>query len=477
MRSLRLLALVAPVLFLPLACEDSSGSSSGVTFNPDAGGFEAGPSPMPEAGPLPEAGVDSSPPAPLGVTVTVTANALPKVNARVVLHDAAGLVIGEKVTDAAGKVTLPTAPSMVTVLITDGISSVTPVTFAGVADGDKLVVAAVPGVAVDPTIVGQYSVSFSAAGVAATADTFGVAAGAGCPPGSGAVGEPAILDLYASCLNAKNAVLSDATSDGSLVGFGFVKDLAKPAAPPPAAATNVGPLAFTAPGTTTLSATNVPPTSTNVSADLFAIANSGTFRMNYSSGLVEAGGQAFKTPTGFAEAYQTVVSFDEFNATSMSTRVFVRRESVPASNVLTAVDYTAALPRITDVPMTTPTAGRPQVVVTSAAALGSADGGVATFSWSNSLAEINGSWTVVFPPSTTTVKLPALPADAAMFVPTPNVSIDEVIFIEATQVPGYKELKLLPIQPSFGVDLVNTQKPLPVPGTVRVSRWTPGVPG
>jgi hypothetical protein len=477
MRSLRLLALVAPVLFLPLACEDSSGSSSGATFNPDAGGFETGPSPMPEAGPLPEAGVDSSPPAPLGVTVTVTDSALPKANARVILQDAAGLVIDEKATDATGKVTLPTAPSMVTVLLANGISSVSPVTFMGVADGDKLVVAAVPDVAVDPTIVGQYSVAFSNAGVAATANAFNVAAGAGCPGGSGAPGEPAIVDLYASCLNAKNAVLSDAMNGATLLGFGFAKDLAKPAAPPPAAATNVGPLAFTAPGSTTLSATNVPPAVNSVSSDLFAIANSGAFRMNYSSGAVASGGQVFKTPTGFAEAYQSLVVFDEFNATSMSSRIFVRREAVPASNTLTSVDFATALPRITDVPITLPTAGRPEVVVTSAAALGSADGGVATFSWSNSLAEINGGWTVVFPPSTTTIKLPALPADAGTFVPTSNVSIDEVIFLEATQVPGYKELKLLPIQPNLGLDIVNTQKPLPLPGTVRVSRWTPGAAG
>ena len=80
-------------------------------------------------------------------------------------------------------------------------------------------------------------------------------------------------------------------------------------------------------------------------------------------------------------------------------------------------------------------------------------------------------------PSTTTIRLPALPADATTFVPADNVSIDEVIFLEATQVPGFKELKRLPIQPNFGLDLVDTQKPLPLPGTVRVTRWTAGVPG
>lgn len=475
MRSLRLLALVAPVLFLPLACEDSSGSSSGATFNPDASTFEAGPSPVPEAGPLPEAGVDSSPPAPLGVTVTVTDNALPKAGARVILQDAAGLVTGEKATDATGKVTLATAPSMVTVLISSGISSVSPVTFMGVADGDKLVVAAVPDVAVDTTIVGQYAVSVSNAGVAASATSFGAIVGAGCP-GSPSPGSPAIVDLYAGCLGPKNAVLAAAMTDGALLGFGFVKDLAKPAAPPPAAPTNVGPITFAMPGTAKLSATNTPATGANVSSDLFALANGTLFRMDFSTGAVESGGRVFSTPVGFAEAYQSLVRFEEFNASSTSTRVSVRREAVPASNVLTSVDYAGALPRITSVPLTIPSAGRPQITVTSAAALGGSDGGVATFRWSNSLAEINGAWTVVFPPSTTSVGLPALPADAPTFVPTPDVLIDEVVFVEATQVPGYKELKLLPLKPNAGLDLADAQRPLPIAGTVRVSRWTPGLP-
>jgi|GEM_PF-2905839 len=476
MRSLRLLALVAPVFFLPLACEDSSGSSSGATFNPEAGGFEAGT--VPEAG-SPETGVDSSPPAPLGVTVTVTEDALPKSNVRVILQDAAGLVIGEQATDATGKVVVATAPSMVTVLTARGTgagATVAPVTFAGVVDGDRLVVAAVADVAVEPSIVGQYSVSFSTAGVAATANSFDVTAGAGCF-GSGAPGAPVLVGLYASCLAAKNAVLAEALSDGSFLGFGFAKDVAKPPAGPPPGVLAVGPLTFAAAGTTTLTASNVLGGLSNFSTDLFAIANSTAFRMNLSTGLIDEGPQTWKTPTGFAEAYQAVVSFDELNASSTSTRFFVRREAVPASNTLTNVDFATALPRITDAALTKPTAVRPEVAVTSAASLGTADGGVATFHWSNPLAETSGSWTIVFPPSTTTIKIPALPADAAAFTPASNVAIDEVLFIEATQVPGYKELKLLPIQPNFGIDLVNTQKPLPLPGTVRVSRWTPGVPG
>jgi hypothetical protein len=477
MRSLRLLALVAPVFLLPLACEDSSGSPSGAAFTPEAGaGFEAGT--VPEAG-VPETGVDAAPPAPLGVTVTVTDDALPKSGVRVILHDAAGLVIGQTVTDATGKVVVATAPSMVTVLISHGTgsgSSVSPVSFAGVVDGDNLVVAAVADVAVDPVVVGQYSVSFSNAGVAATANAFNVTAGAGCT-GSATASAPAVVDLYAGCLLATNAVLAYATDNSGLLGYGFAKGVAKPAAGPPPGVINVGPLAFAAPGSTALKTANAP-VNANANASLYAIANGAGFNVIYTTGTLFNNDLAFQTPTSFAEAYQSVVTFDEYNAESTSTRYFVRREAVPANHSPPAADYAAALPRITDAPLTKPTAERPQVAVTSAASLGSADGGVATFRWSNSAAETTGSWTIVFPPTTTTIKIPALPADAAGFVPESNVSIDDLIFIEATQVPGYKELKLLPIQPNFGIELgTGGSKPLPLPGTVRVSRWTPGVPG
>ncbi len=476
MRNLRFLALVTPVFLLPLACEDSSGSSSGGAFNPEAGpGFEAGTTP--EAGPLPEAGVDSSPPAPSGVTVTVTEGALPSNNVRVILQDAAGLVIGEKSTDATGKVTVATAPSMVTVLIAQGTgagSSVAPVTFVGVADGDKLFVRSVADVVVEPALFGQYSVSFTSGAANATANLFDVFAGAGCFNSGGSIAASVVVSLYPGCLGAKNAVLTEASLAGAILGFGYAKDLAKPA---PSGVLNVGPLTFAAPGTTTLNATNVPATLFSSTAELSAVANDVLFRMREATGTIDNGGRNWKTPTGFAEAYQTEVSFDEANASSLSTRLFLRREAVPASNILTGVDYASGLAKITDAALTKPTPARPEVALTSTAALTSADGGIATFHWNSPIAQTSGSWTVVFPPSTTTIKLPALPADATPFVPADNVSIDEVLFIEATQLPGYKELKLLPIQPNFGLDLVDTQKPLPLPGTVRVTRWTPGVPG
>lgn len=480
MRNLRLLALVAPVFLLPLACEDSNGSSSGATFNPEAGSFEAGPSP--EGGsPTPEAGQDATPPAPLGVTVTVLLDAAPKANVRVILQDATGAVTGEQTTDATGKVSLPTAPGMVTVLTANGTgggSSVAPVTFVGVADGDKLVVAGTSDVQVDPVVVGTYTALFNAGGAATNASFFNVYAGDGCNNSSAGATTSLSVNLFPSCLAAKNSLLANVTdNNGALLGFAFAKDLNKPPAGPPPGNIDVGPLTFAAPGSTKLAATNVPQT-VNTYGQLYAVGNGVLFEMTSSDGILEAaGGADYKTPTGFAEGYQATVSFNSYNAQSTSVRRIVRREAVPANNVLTNIDFTSALPAITDAPLTKPTPERPEVTLTSAGPLTASDGAVATLHWNDSIAETNGSWTFVLPPSTTGFKVPALPADAATFLPKSNVSCDEVIFFEATQLPGYKELKSIPVQPNFGPSLLDTRKALPLPGTVRVTQWFPGIPG
>jgi len=71
--------------------------------------------------------------------ITVTDGAVPKASVRVIAHDAAGLPIGEALTNASGQVKLDPAPSMITVLTTRTTGSfATPVTFVGVTEGDEL---------------------------------------------------------------------------------------------------------------------------------------------------------------------------------------------------------------------------------------------------------------------------------------------------------------------------------------------------
>ncbi|MEA2746564.1 MAG: hypothetical protein QOI41_707 [Myxococcales bacterium] len=469
MKNLRALALLAPVLFVPLACENSSSPSA--SFVPEAGpGFEAGPSP--EAGPVPDAGDDGpvTPPAPKGVTITVTEDGAVKADVRVLGHDATGTVNGDKKTDATGKVFFALAPSMVTVL-NGGKVNVAPVTYLGVADGDKLVVAIkTSALAPDQVPYAQITASFAADPISTKGNGFFVRVGGGCTGSASLVDVPVNVDLYPYCLGTKNALLTTVTNNGNLTEYGFAKDIAVTMG----AKVNVGPLAGAVPGATKVTASHLPSSQTTSRfAQLGAIANGAVFDVGNASGTLDTGDLTFPTATGFAEAYQPAVSISQFGNFS-STKAFVRREptTAPVSATLADFDFATALPFIQTGTVVTSTPARPDVTFTSEAPLTVADGGIATLGWFINSTDGNGTWTFVLPPSATGFTVPALPADASLFGPVGTVTLRDVTFVESNLLPGYSELKLLPIQPAVGVDFIDTSKPLPVAGTVKVTRFS-----
>ena len=266
-------------------------------------------------------------------------------------------------------------------------------------------------------------------------------------------------------------MIATASSSGFVQGFAFLKNVAKPAMN---ATANVALPVFVAPGKTTLTAANFPANAFG-QGRLFGVANGAAYPLPYQSGFLgEGGGIEVSTPIGFSEAYQARVSARSNALGALKTRAFVRREptTAPASATL-AFDFATALPGITNVTINDATPARPDVTLTSDAALTAADGAVAVLRWFIQAADTDGQWTFVVPPSTTTFKAPALPADAAAFAPTAGVEVDSLTFFEATQLPGYKELKALPVTPSFGVTLRDEALLLPATGTVRTSSWEP----
>lgn len=475
MRSLRLLALVAPALLLPAACEDPSGSSSGGAFNPEGGaGFEAG-SPA-EAGPAPDAGSDVVAPPIQGVTVTVLDRLAPKADARVITHDATGAVVADLKTDAAGKVVLAAAPGMVTVLTQFGIGSgrrLEALTYAGVSAGDNLVVDVTDPEQYVPTTAGSYAVSFGTP--FAGASDYIVRVGRNCTNNTMTPAVPLLVAVSADCLGNQNAVLAVASAGLGDLAFGFVKNAAKPAA---GGTVNVGPLAFTAKGTTTLKASNLAVGESGF-AELVAIANGTSFFTTNSGGSIDGAGVDFATPTGFADAYQSSATGQLYDVNGTHGRVFVRRAATtaPASETLPVFDFATALPGITKATLTAATVSRPDVTLDVAAPMTAADGAVAFVGWSVIEGEdqFYRRWAFILPPATTAFKVPALPADvdAAAFVPQANATVNEVLFVEASQIPSFKELKSLPVAPG-GLSLADASVPLPAAGTVRISRWTLG---
>lgn len=474
MRNLRLLLVLAPSILLPLACEDTPSSSSGGVFNPEAGpGFDGGAPATPEAGPLPDGALPDTFVPPLGVTVTVLDGVTPKKDVRVIFHDATGAVTAQLQTDAAGKVTSATAPSMVTVLSVGPDSSPEPITFLGVADGDNLRVVTPPD---RFAAAGSYDVSFTPGGLIANANSLVVSAGSGCSGYGNDPNAKVTVSLYSGCLAANNSVLTTATNGGTVLGFGFAKAVLAPVG---TATVAVGPLAFAAPGATTITATNVPADQAiSTYADLGAIASEQPAWLSWSTGTLGAGGVVYPTPTGYADAYQTVVHMQTYSNGAGKDSALVRREATaaPAAATLPNFDLSTALPFITDVTAARPTVERPDITLTSAtpAALAAADAGVVRLTWFVGALESSGSWTFVVPPSTTAFKVPALPADASAFVPsTDSFGVDGAVFFDSSQLPGYQAAKLLPIAPGTGLDVTETGRPLPAAGTLRVVRWDP----
>ncbi|MDB5215225.1 MAG: hypothetical protein JWO86_3152 [Myxococcaceae bacterium] len=471
MRQLRLLALLAPVLLLPVACENSSSSPS-APFTFEAGpGFEAGPSP--EAGPLEDAGIDAAdvfvPPAPTGVTVTVVQGLAPQADVRVISQDATGAVIGDQKTDATGKLLITTVPNMVTVLATRS-GAPTPVTFYAVAEGDNLVVR-IEQPLPEPSTVSSYSVTFTPPAVAPIPNANVVVNGS-CYGNTTDTASPVLIGLYANCALAANAILAEGSNiAGVRLGFAFKKSVPAPAAN---ATDNVLLGAWTAPGQTTLIASNRPAGTLSLSSDLYMIANGAAF-MATGGGALDDGGVNYATATGFSDAYQSFVRADGNFANANVETAFIRREAVPAAATLADFDFAAALPYITGAAIDTTTTARPSITLTSGS-LAAADGGAVAISWSTA-AETLGTWTFVLPASAAaTFKVPALPADATTFIPSTAPSIDSVVFFEATQIPGYKETKSLPITPTVTLDLQNGALPLPTNGTVRFTTWSPAPP-
>lgn len=470
MRSLRLLALLAPALLLPVACEASSSSSGGV-FNPEAGpGFEAGP----PSGPLPEAGADVVVP-PAGVTVTVIAGLAPKKDARVITHDATGAVLADLRTDAAGKVSLATAPSMVTLLTQHGAgisATFWPMTFVGVADGDDLVFDATdPELASTPTLAGSFTVSLGQPYAGST--DYGLRVGH-CSTTTNDFANPRVFEVWSDCVGNQNAILVAARTDDVDIGYGFVKNVAKPAVNGTVA---VGPITnVVATGLTTIDATNVPGDAESF-GDLYAVANGLSFYAVSEGGALGDGGLSFKTATGFADAYQSMIAVRTYLDEGSQTRYFVRREATtaPASATLPAFDFATSLPSVTGTTLTTTVPARAEVALTSDKPLTGSDGAFAELYWYPG-SEQGGRWTLMLPPTTTAFKLPALPADAASFVPTSAIELTELTFVEATHLPGYKELKALPLAPG-GHHVLDAGVPLPAAGTVRLSRWSVLGPG
>lgn len=458
--------LAAGLLF---ACEDDTSNGGGGTFDPDSGTYQ----PPPTTTPTNEAGTDSATPdasdgsdadaGPQPLTVTVTRGNGPAVGVEVVFHDATGAVIGTATTDAAGKVvnTGP-VPAQVSALLGGG-SHRRIHTWTGVEDHDQLFVAdSYSAAGQDAT--GRYDVTLPGKFQAATRYRLLTGPCSGMAETQDAP-EPVQLFLRLKCQRPQVSILARAFDDvASETAFAFKKGNA------PVVDGSTVPLTlanWAAPATTTLDAKNIPQDWVGYGSLLEIEGGLGFFA---DENILLANNQpvTVDVANGFADAHQFTGAL--MNGTRR-TSITKRSSSTVTSTML---DFGSMLPEIPEVEIDTADVVRPTASWSPAASLSGTDGGGVLLQWVDDRPR-DFVWTFAVAPGATSVKAPAMPIDAADWVPDAGSEFGEpeVFFVEGDALSGYAQFRgeagrIVPMDDVYDLNRID-QIVLPQDGTLRAT--------
>ncbi|MDF2691859.1 MAG: hypothetical protein K0S65_242 [Labilithrix sp.] len=420
----RAAAVLGPFTLLAgavFACEDDPTNIGGPSFGLDGSTpeFDAGQQPFDSGSP------DTTPPGPPKVTVSISTPTGPRANVLVVFHDAAGAVLETKTTGADGKASSTGAlPSMASALLSSEFERGI-VTWTGLENGDELVLRDS-----DPSEnrIGRVNVTLGSAFDGASQYDLS-ASGCGGNIDQGTTGE---INLYSTCARSPSAVLATAlTPNRQVLAHAFKKNNALVT---DGGGVDVTTGAWKAPGNLTINISNIPD-QTYAGAELLEIADGHGYRNNGDIGL-ENGTVSYITADGFADAVQANVSL---SPPSLGSKLVIAKRTAPAATI--AIDAAQALPAITSSTLSGANSQRP--VISWSPATAGTDGGLVRVRFLSAEDRFS-TWTFVVPPGATTVTAPALPAEAANFVPMLNdAGADEVfeepeiLFLEADVLPSY----------------------------------------
>ena len=429
--------------------------------------------------------VDASP---QPLTLTVLLLGVPEPGVNVVFQDGTGAVIATATTDATGRVTRSVmAGSQVTALLGTLLAPQV-VTIQGVAPGDALTV-------VDPATSASspsepVTVTLPAATWDSSATAEGVYAGSCYNP------LPYPINLTQSCESAGEfPLLARAFDTGSGQEIAYTYQLGNAAQPDgglPDGATSL-PIVMTLPwatstATATITATNPPGLpadgggfANGVTLDYDEIARGVVLRVPAASvGTTDdAGAQSagFVMHPGYPDFVQAE-AVDQFTTPQgLLVAGGATRAAAQATSLAMSFDL-STLPLITATSVDTADGGatsQPVVTWTSTASLAAANGIYISAQWSSSITTdastlyVNGTWTILAPPTATNVHAPALPASLAAWGPSPTASFNptpRVAAVQASFAPGYAGFRAL----FGGVSLLSGWQielpALPVNGTV-----------
>ena len=184
----------------------------------------------------------------------------------------------------------------------------------------------------------------------------------------------------------------------------------------------------------------------------------------------------------YGDALQGETYAYAFPSTGMSVTDIATRSGLDAG--LAAIDMSQALPLLDSASLDSSNAAQPALTFGSdAGSLASADGSIVYITWrgtDDAGQPVQSSWTILAPPSATTVRAPALPVAAAAWAPPAGSSFGSpiVAVVEASFIAGYARLRaqatVLPLQASLvsGYPHQALAPALPADGTLRLTAYT-----
>ncbi len=217
------------------------------------------------------------------------------------------------------------------------------------------------------------------------------------------------------------------------------------------------------------------------------IANGVGFPDYVSNTFVDGGETTYVFPThpGYADFLQSEAIVAQSGSYSSTLAMSAIATRGVGDSGTPSLDLNTRLPLIDFAAIDASSPAQPGVAWSSeAGSLASVDGVIAAFSWSDVTdagTPINGRWTIVAPPTSSSVAAPALPASVSSWAPAATASFPAtplVVAVDGDFIAGYAQLRAqagsLPISSSLVYGRVaSTAPPLPADGTtIRLSAFT-----
>lgn len=472
--------------FVPMA--DDSGvdgvANPGVdaTIEEAAAPLEAA---VPEASGVPEASTPEAAPmeaGPTTVSVIVVDDRGPEPGVNVVFQDANGNPLTSATTDANGRVTAA-APdgSQVTVLLGSQLN-VQVVTFEGVAPGDVLTAHD----ATDTTFANaQVSLDALPDAAAPLGTTSYVVDIGNCSSAFTAL--PALVYLSPDCESYGTfPVLVEASNGTGPIGFTYQTHNVLPLDGGVAHVSLNGTWSTTLP-TQSIGVSNFDFANLTGYMSYSEIADGISFGRPINFGSTDGGATtSYTVHPGYPVAVQNEANQSINRGSEIAISAVATRSAPSADGGAASFDMSTLLPLLDAVTLDSSQPAQPAVSwVTEAGSLAAANGTIVMVTWSEPVDGGNilqGTWTIVAPPTVTAAKAPVLPAALAAWAPSPGAtftSTPTVIVVQGSFVSSYAELRAqfagLPAPSSllydqFGVGGV--VPPLPVDGTLKLTAIT-----